>query len=605
MTIAADPPRTTTGDSPSVDPGPRRLSPSWTPRRATLTAILAAFVAMSLWSLQDIGVNPLTLWTEREDLLNLFERMFPVTLNDAGTIWDATIDTFLMAFVGTFLGVVLAIPLAFASASNIVRNPIIRGVAKAVIVITRAIPDLVFAAIFVRVYSVGVLPGIMALAIHSIGMLGKLFADTIEQIDPRQREGVVATGAGRFQELATGVLPQIIPSFIAVALYRLDINFRSATLLGLVGAGGIGLWIRASQGSLDYPQLLGITLVIMALIVLVELISTSVRGLILGQTGAGTKADKAFIEHGSASVGVAPIADVARGFDHGATRVEVPGPAPLSSVDELDVPPPPLVPAGELRPPWTLERIVMWSLSTVTFVTLVLAFTVTEMSLADFILGLPDVPQTMQRLVPTSMDWWQSQYTDQIIETVAMGFAATGLALFFGLPTAYMAARNVAPARWIYGTARGFILLVRALPDLVIAVIFVAALGLGPKPGVLALAIGLYGFATKLFADAIEEASEGPRDGIRATGATRTQEAFSGVTPQVLPSLLGNSLYLLDVSIRSSAVLGIVGAGGIGFTLVQAIRLLEWQTVGGLLIIIFVIVYAIELLATWVRKQVI
>jgi len=604
MTIAADPPRITTGGRPSVGPQrPQRLSPPWTPRRATLTTIGLAFVAMSLWSLQDIGVNPLTLWTEREDLLNLFERMFPVTLNDAGTIWSATLDTFLMAFVGTFLGVVLAVPLAFMAASNIVRNPLVRGFAKAIIVATRAIPDLVFAAIFVRVYSVGVLPGIMALAIHSIGMLGKLFADTIEQIDPRQREGVTATGAGRFQELATGVVPQIVPSFIAVALYRLDINFRSATLLGLVGAGGIGLWIRLYQGSLDYPQLLGVTLIIMAMIVVVELISTNVRGLILGHSGSGARADKAFVGAGVESPDT--VKDAGLGFVHGATRVSAPGPTALIARDEGSVPEPPGAATESLRPPWTVERIAMWSLSGVTLVVLVLAFTVTGMSVGDFMLGLPEVPQTMQRLVPTSMDWWQDQYLDQIIETVAMGFAATGLALFFGLPTAYLAARNVAPARWVYAAARSFILVVRALPDLVIAVIFVAALGLGPKPGVLALSIGLYGFATKLFADAIEEASEGPRDGIRATGASRTQEAFSGVTPQVLPSLLGNSLYLLDASIRSSAVLGIVGAGGIGFTLIQAIRLLEWQTVGGLMIAIFVIVYAIELLATWVRKQVI
>ena len=139
----------------------------------------------------------------------------------------------------------------------------------------------------------------------------------------------------------------------------------------------------------------------------------------------------------------------------------------------------------------------------------------------------------------------------------------------------------------------------------IVAVIFVAALGLGPKPGVLALAIGLYGFATKLFADSIEEVKEGPRDGIRATGASGLQEAFSGVLPQVMPSLVSNSLYLLDVSIRSSTVLGIVGGGGIGFALLQGAKLLKWDLLGGLLILIFVIVYGIELLSGWVRRRII
>ena len=105
--------------------------------------------------------------------------------------------------------------------------------------------------------------------------------------------------------------------------------------------------------------------------------------------------------------------------------------------------------------------------------------------------------------------------------------------------------------------------------------------------------------------ETIEEVSEGPRDGVRATGVTRTQETFTSVLSQAMPSLVGNSLYLLDISIRSSTILGIVGAGGIGFVLITASRLLAWDTLGGLLAITFVIVYAIELTAGWVRKQLI
>lgn len=247
----------------------------------------------------------------------------------------------------------------------------------------------------------------------------------------------------------------------------------------------------------------------------------------------------------------------------------------------------------------------MYLFGLVTLVMLVLSFTMSDMSLGDMITGLPEIPQVLWRLVPTQFDWWQSEFADLLIETVLMGFAATFLALIFAVPTGFLAARNVAPARWVYVTARTFILGVRALPDLIVAVIFVAALGLGPKPGVLALAIGLFGFATKLFADAIEEVQEGPRDGIRATGASRLQESFSGVLPQVMPSLVGNSLYLLDVSIRGSTVLGIVGGGGIGFPLLQGAKLLKWDLLGGLLILIFLIVYTIELLAGWVRRRII
>jgi phosphonate transport system permease protein len=559
-------------------PAPAPISTPWTGRRIGLWSIGLVFTAVSLWSLVDIGVNPLTLFFERDDIGNLLRRMWPPTIQEFEPVWKATLDTFFMAFVGTALAFTLALPLGFLAASNVVRVPALRAVARGIIVFTRAIPDLIFALIFVRVYSIGVLPGVLAIGLHSIGMLGKLFADSIEQIQHGPREGVQATGAGRFQEMSTGVLPQIVPSFIAITLYRLDINFRSSTLLGLVGAGGIGLQIRAYQGGLRYPELLGVTLLIIALIVIVEVVSTSVRATILG--------------HERTRVGL-----VAR-LRGGPTAAEF-TPAPITPAEaQTQVTP-------SLRPPWTRERLTMYGFGFFSLVMLVLSFTLTDMSLPELITGLPEVPRVLWRLVPSSLDWWIPEFGEQLLETVLMGFAATFLALVFAIPTGFLAARNVAPAKWIYSASRLFILSVRALPDLIVAVIFVAALGLGPKPGVLALAIGLYGFATKLFADAIEEVPEGPRDGIRATGASRLQESFAGVLPQVMPSLVGNSLYLLDVSIRGSTVLGIVGGGGIGFALLQGAKLLKWDLLGGLLILIFLIVYGIEVLAGWVRRRII
>ncbi|MEL7208608.1 MAG: phosphonate ABC transporter, permease protein PhnE, partial [Actinomycetota bacterium] len=499
-------------------------------------------------------------------------------------VWDAAIETFLMAFAGTALGVILAIPVSIAAASNMVRNPLVRGAARGIIVVTRALPELVLALIFVRVYSIGVLPGVVAIGLHSVGMLGKLFADSIEQIDPGPREGVAATGSGRVQEFVTGVWPQVVPSFIAITLYRLDINFRASTLLGLVGAGGIGLQIRAHQGSLDYPQLLGVTLVIIALILLVELISTSVRGVILGhQRSKGSSLDK-WLRRTPDAASFRPEPAPAAASNRGAEGSGAADDRPL-------------------RPPWTRDRITMTAFAAASGVLLVLSFIIPDMSIVEFVRGLPQIPITFWKLVPTSLDWWQAQWATDLLETVAMGFAATGLALFFALPTAVLAAGNVAPARWVYQLSRLFILLVRATPELIVAVIFVAALGLGPRPGVLALAIGIYGFGTKLFADGLEEIAEGPRDGVRASGASRLQELVTSVLPQAMPSIVGNSLYMLDVSIRASTVLGIVGAGGIGFALLQGMKLLRFELVGGLLICVFLIVYAIELLAVWIRRR--
>lgn len=547
-----------------------------------MLVVSVAFLLISLYSIYDIGVNPLTLYFERDDIGNLLARMWPPTIREPGLVWDAVLETFFMAFVGTTIAFVLAVPLGFLAAGNIVRFAPLRSLARGIIAFTRAIPDLVFAIIFVRVYSIGVLPGVFAIGIHAVGMLGKLFADAIEQIDKGPRDGVLATGASRSQELASGVVPQIVPAFIAATLYRLDINFRSATLLGLVGAGGIGLNIRAYQGGLRYPELLGVTLLIIALIIVIEYFSTTIRSTILGHNRTNVSFWKK-LRGGPAASDFLP------------EKGKVLAPRQQVAVASTT----------RLTPPWTRERATMFGFAVVSLTILVLSFVLTEMSLPELVLGLPEIPRVLWRLVPRSLDWWQSMFFMDLVETVLMGFAATFLALLFAIPTGFLAARNVAPAVWVYSTARLVILGVRALPDLIVAVIFVAALGLGPKPGVLALSIGLFGFATKLFADAIEEASNGPRDGIRATGSTRIQEAFSGVLPQVMPAIVGNSLYLLDVAIRGSTVLGIVGGGGIGFALLQGAKLLKWEMLGGLLIIIFVMVYAIELLATWVRQKII
>lgn len=583
--------------------------------RLIIRLVLITLTAGSIASLWWIGANPLTLFFERENVGNLIERMLPPRIDEPGLVWESAIETFLMAFAGTALGVVLAIPIAVAAARNISTNPVVRGAARALIVVTRALPELVLALIFVRVYSIGVLPGIMALGIHSIGMLGKLFADAIEQIDPGPREGVQATGSGRLQEFTTGIWPQVLPSVIAVSLYRLDINFRASTLLGLVGAGGIGLQIRAHQGSLDYEQLLGVTLVIIVLILAVEMVSTSIRSMILGHNRSKQPRLNTWLRRTPAVEQFTPADhDAAAAVANGQAAGNGDTAAVITGVDdgEFDGP---ASDRQRLRPPWTRERISMALFGAGTAVLLVLAFVIPDISFIEMIQGLPEIPRTMARLIPTNFEWWQtedpndawwaSDWITPLFETVAMGLGATGMALFFAIPTALLAARNVAPARWIYQASRLFILLVRALPDLIVAVIFVAALGLGPKPGVLALAIGLYGFATKLFADAIEEISEQPRDGVRATGASGVQELTTSVIPQAMPSIVSNSLYLFDVSLRASAVLGIVGAGGIGFALFQGMRLLRFDLVGGLLIIVFIFVYLIEMLSGWIRKQVI
>jgi len=189
------------------------------------------------------------------------------------------------------------------------------------------------------------------------------------------------------------------------------------------------------------------------------------------------------------------------------------------------------------------------------------------------------------------------------LETIDIAIFGTIGGVLMALPLAVMAATNVTPSRVLYYLSRAIIGLARAIPDLVWALLFVTAVGLGPFPGGLALAVHSIGMLGRLFAETIENMDMAPIDALALTGANRMQVFSHGVVPTVLPALLGIGLYRLDENIRSSLVLGFVGAGGIGFELLTAMNLFQYREVSLLLIVIFVIVFAAERLSAICRQR--
>jgi phosphonate transport system permease protein len=189
------------------------------------------------------------------------------------------------------------------------------------------------------------------------------------------------------------------------------------------------------------------------------------------------------------------------------------------------------------------------------------------------------------------------------LETVDIAIFGTIGGVVMALPLAVLAAANVTPSRVLYYLSRGVIGFTRAVPDLVWALFFVTAVGLGPFPGGLALAVHSIGMLGRLFAETIENMDMAPIDALSLTGANRMQVFSHGVVPMVLPALLGIGLYRLDENIRSSLVLGFVGAGGIGFELLTAMNLFQYREVSLLLIVNFVIVFAAERLSAVYRQR--
>lgn len=193
-------------------------------------------------------------------------------------IWD----TLNIATLGTLIAISLAVPVAFLAARNTTPSAYFaRPIALLIIVSTRSINSLIWALLLIAIIGPGVFAGVIAIAIRSVGFCAKLLYEAIEEIDEAQVEAITATGASRWQAMVYGIAPQIMPAFAGIAVFRWDINIRESTVLGLVGAGGIGLQLSSSLNVLAWPQVSLILLVILAAVVISEWVSAKVRGAII------------------------------------------------------------------------------------------------------------------------------------------------------------------------------------------------------------------------------------------------------------------------------------------------------------------------------------
>ena len=187
------------------------------------------------------------------------------------------LETFAIAVIGTFIAAVICIPFAFLGARNLVKVRPVTGITKFILSVIRVFPEIVMALIFIKAVGPGSFSGVLALGIHSVGMLGKLFIEDIESLDFSSAEALKASGANKTKTLVFAVIPQILPSFLSLILYRFELNLRSASILGLIGAGGIGtpLIFALQTRSWDRVGIILIGLVIM--VAIVDFISGAIR----------------------------------------------------------------------------------------------------------------------------------------------------------------------------------------------------------------------------------------------------------------------------------------------------------------------------------------
>jgi phosphonate transport system permease protein len=247
-------------------------------RRAVKAAGWTALVAVVLWYTgSQIGMNPLAIINGLPYMWDFLTRMFPPEFGYIRLLIDATVETIQIAVWGTLIAILLSIPFAILGARNTTPHVLVFHVTRMFLNALRAINELVFALIFVSAVGLGPFAGVLAIALHATGMLAKFCAEEAEGVDKGQIEALQATGASKMQVILFAVIPQVVPAFISYAIYRLDVSIRSATVLGLVGAGGLGFSLIQTMKLFKYHQTATCILVIFLLVLVSDWICSKLR----------------------------------------------------------------------------------------------------------------------------------------------------------------------------------------------------------------------------------------------------------------------------------------------------------------------------------------
>ncbi|MCE7794095.1 phosphonate ABC transporter, permease protein PhnE [Salipaludibacillus sp. CUR1] len=241
--------------------------------KMTKQIYVGLFIIFFIFSLLQVGILDERIFQAFSRVENLLKGMVPPTISEPIDVAGAAVESLQVAVMGTLWGVVFSIVLAMFAAKNVSPHISISYAVKAFAAFVRAVPALIWALLFIVAIGLGPTPGILALAVNSIGMLMKVYAEAIEEIDTGIIDALKATGASQFQVVMQGIIPSIMSIFISWSIFRFDINIRYAAVLGVVGAGGIGWELVRASRVMAYDEVLGITLVIFGMILLAELVT--------------------------------------------------------------------------------------------------------------------------------------------------------------------------------------------------------------------------------------------------------------------------------------------------------------------------------------------
>jgi phosphonate transport system permease protein len=556
----------------------------WTARRlATVAAAIAVLIIC--WQIDRVRLNTIFNRATAEALWTLLRGLFPPDLSPEflRVVFRALGLTLATAIAGTVLSVVLAIPLGALSTPILWRRGILSAadqgsamatvrsyasrVVFALLGFIRAIPDLVWGLLFVTAVGLGSLAGTLALAVAYAGVLGRVYSDAFADVDPRPLEALQAIGATRGQIFLRGIWPQALPNVIAYTLYSFECCVRAASVLGFVGAGGIGYEISLSMRLFEYRQVMTLILAFVLLLAMTDVVSKRLRARL--QANSRANPDKRpTLDAGRVKAGSWNIVVLSRRAWYGILLAVI-----SASFYFAGFTPEQFGGANILRnmlrfcrgmiPPDVTKEFVL-SLGPLLMQTLAISILGTLMGI--IIGGVLAIPAT-SILVLTPAD-----------SPGAPGLFDRGL-------------------RWnTFWVARLMLNVLRSIPDLVWVLICIVVIGIGPFAGTLAIGLHTGGVLGKLYAESLEEVPRRPVEALRALGAGPLQLLAWALWPQAKRMLASYTVVRWETNLRVSAILGLVGGGGLGQAIYNNVQLGFYSRLGTLLLV----VYALVMFSDWI-----
>ena len=513
-------------------------------RRRNIVLILLLLIS-TIYVAYKVEFSFVKIYGGIPSMMDLFRRMLNPNFSYGNEVFEKLLETIEIAVISSLLGVIMAIPFSLVTAENISPNKHLSKILNSIFSLLRTIPSLIWAAILVSIFSIGKFSGIVALTIIAFLMSQKLFREYIESINENQLNSTRTVGANSVEVLRYCVLPNMFGIAVSVFFIVFETNIRSATVLGLVGAGGIGQIMWRDLNHLRYDNLATIILILFTSILFIDLLSLSVRNFLKSYT--------------------VKFKDI-------------------NNYRKYKIYKSLLVPVFLIF----LIYVIGNSL---------------DISKDRLILGYSQGSQIVIRMLQFDFSYY-NKLLEGIGESFFIAIFATFTGGFFSVILSYFTAYNVSPSKNLSIILKGFINILRTFPPIIMAIIFFRGVGPGPLAGALALSIYTTGVLTKMYSEVLESVPPNIGDSVLVTGASRIESYRYGIFPHTLGNFISLLLYRMESNIRNSTILGIIGAGGIGTAISMNINWRNWERVGLLLLGVSLMIILIDRISYYIRKKI-